>query len=219
MLGSRYVDLAKLYVKQFPFRKAFNVKQFDSWAFKIDKQYRLERIANGPGDDGWGTHLQNRHMLKRKINEGGRCTLLNPKDMFQIQCASTTWRTMPLLEHTSGLARSFSSRAQRTMKTRLKTIYNLTDKSDHFPKGARVALDRIAVEMGLAQEHFDLAQTMFIRRLDMGFAEIRTTLAALRADGIDISECAALLRQAGIPLDMLETLPKPRQLQDLTGRR
>jgi hypothetical protein len=213
-VGAQYIELGDLYLETFPIDLgSYRVKKFDQWGYHLGDDYiRLPKLGEHPGDKGWGTHLQNRHSLKNKVNIGGRCLLRDPETMFQIECDRATWRTVPLIDHTVSLARSLSNRSRKTLATRLKAIYSITDQSEQFPHSTQEAFDRIAYWLGNAQQDYDFAGMKLVQNLNHSFAEIKQQLLVLQADGEDISKLAIILKQAGLELDAPVALPKPKQL-------
>ncbi len=192
--GARFMELADLYMDQFPLDTSYTVKEFDRWAYSLPEEYRLPKIALRHGDRGWGTHLQNRHNLKERINKGGRCSERDPTEMFQISVDPSGWATKRLaamtLERTSNLA----ERMSRTAKTRFKYINTLINSSQfgQLSRGTQVTFENIYIEHERATRWFNFLMADLTNLTNNAYAKARAEIRRLRADGGDSAEIDAL---------------------------
>jgi len=207
-----YENLALHYLEKFPIgSKEYAPTKFDSWAWKIPIEYRLDdlrildkRCEWGPGHPGWGTHLQNRHRLKDRINKGGRSPELFDEDRFQItvdwnkdEWNGTRWKTIALFNEAINRSKTLAERNKNYLKSRIGYVTLLLTLAEDGEMGTyeKELLERCRDEVMYQEPVLIAAAGTIDRRVLDAVAKVKAKVLADRAAGKEISPrlCEALV--------------------------
>jgi hypothetical protein len=207
-VGSKFVELAGLYIEKFPPGSGkYLVDKFDKWAESLPSEYQLPKL----GDDHnlRNKHLQNRHDLKLKINSGGRCSLLEPNIQFRIEVIeSGIWKTMPIFEATVSSAKTLSDRLDTIIKTKFSLVERLLRSNDLtlLTPQMQSTLDGCRDELEFGKDDIFSAAERIEKRVKRTLARTKAEIKTMAANGKDIGELKFILEYNDLPL-----LPKKKK--------
>jgi hypothetical protein len=212
-MSAHLTALSHKYLERFPVStEDYDVKKFDNWGWSraVPRLHRLpeldEQWEYGPTHPEWGSHLDRRHDLRKKINRGAR--LLAAGEQFYIVVeAQKRWRTCNIVEAATNGSRSLGNRIARVMKTKFGNVYRLQKSPD---------LTRLSREMQIHFRSLTKQQQFTERKLrsevdyleehaNDALAEARAEVVRMQSEGRPIGELGFLLE-----LD-LPALPAPNR--------
>jgi hypothetical protein len=194
--GTVFMDLAVAFMKTFPHRSDLTPDDFDEWGINVKSRYAMPDLGcKTPAHKAWGTHVQNRHTCKRRVNLGAACELLPQEDRFEVIVKKQgLWVVEPIERASFTRLNDLPEKAEKSFHSRMKTFERVKDAVD------------LGKVMPLVQQQLIVAeaQMRFVRAMmDAGFyqmglttddviATFRVGIDTLEANGEDPAKIADL---------------------------